>query len=66
VTTAPTIRQSRAPKRSSTTPTGIWTAAKTKKNVLDSNPISAAESPTSAARLGAITPIELRRNWLTM
>ena len=47
-------------------PTGIWTAAKVKKNMLDSSPISADESPSSSARLGAITPIELRRNWLTI
>jgi hypothetical protein len=47
-------------------PRGIWAAAKVKKNVLDSSPISAGKSPSSCARLGAMTPIELRRNWLTM
>ena len=40
--------------------------AKMKKNTLDSSPISAGESASSSARLGAMTPIELRRNWLTM
>jgi len=47
-------------------PNGICTAAKTKKNALDRSPISAGERTSSAARLGAMTPIELRRNWLTM
>jgi hypothetical protein len=66
VIAAPTIRQSRGPKRSSAKPSGICTAAKTKKNALDRSPISAGERTSSAARLGAITPIELRKNWLTM
>ena len=66
VMVAPTTRQARGPKRSSAMPTGIWTAAKVRKNTLDSTPISAAESVSSSARSGAMTPIELRRNWLTM
>jgi hypothetical protein len=63
---APATRQTRGPKRSSTTPTGICTAAKKKKNVLDNSPTSTGESASSAARLGAMTPTELRKNWLTM
>src|SRR5262245_12997339 len=39
VIAAPTIRQSRGPKRSSAMPNGICTAAKTKKNALDRSPI---------------------------
>ncbi len=66
VTAAPTTRQSRGPKRSSTIPTGIWTAAKAKKYVLERSPISTAESPSSPARLGAMTPMELRRKLLTI
>ena len=54
----------RGPKRSSAIPTGICAAANTRKNALDSNPRSAADNCNSAARLGAITATELRRNWL--
>jgi hypothetical protein len=66
VIAAPITRQIRGPKRSSAMPSGIWTAANVKKKMLDKRPISAGERPRSAARLGAMTPIELRRNWLTM
>ncbi len=65
VTAAPVSRQMRGPKRSSAIPSGICIAAKAKKNTLDSRPISAGDMLSSLARLGAITPIELRRNWLT-
>ena len=61
-----TSMQSFGPKRSSATPSGNCTAAKTKKYMLDSSPSSSGESAISAARLGAITATELRRNWLTM
>ena len=63
---AQTTRQRRGPNRSSAMPSGSWTAANAKKKALDSVPISAGERPSSAARLGAMTPTELRRNWLTM
>jgi hypothetical protein len=46
-------------------PSGSCAAANAKKNALDNSPISPAESPISAARSGAMTPTELRRNWLT-
>jgi hypothetical protein len=66
VIAAPTTRQIRGPNRSSAMPSGICTAANAKKKTLDSRPISAGERLRSLARLGAMTPIELRRNWLTM
>ena len=53
------------PYRSSAMPSGICAAAKEKKNALDKSPISAALMPISRARSGAMTPTELRRNWLT-
>jgi len=67
ITTTPqTSMQRLGPKRSIATPSGSCIAAKEKKNALDSSPIWAAGIAISAAILGAITPIELRRNWLTM
>ena len=60
-----TSMQRLGPKRSIATPSGSCTAAKAKKNALDSTPISEAAMCISAATSGASTPIELRRNWLS-
>jgi hypothetical protein len=46
-------------------PSGIWMAAKRKKNMLDKSPIWAGVSSSPCAKLGAMTPMELRKNWLT-
>ncbi len=56
----------RAPKRSSSTPSGICITAKTKKNELESTPISSALIARSDIRLGAITAFDERKNWLRM
>jgi hypothetical protein len=54
------------PKRSRQAPSGTCAAANATKNALDNSPISAADRASSAARLGAITPIELRSACETM
>ena len=43
---------------------GIWTTAKAKKKALDRSPVWVAVRSSSRARSLAMTPMELRRNWL--
>ncbi len=66
VIAAPTTRQSARAKAVERHAERNLDGAKVKKYMLDSSPTSAADSASSSARSGAMTPIELRRNWLTM
>jgi hypothetical protein len=50
----------RGPKRSIAKPTGSWQSAKEKKYMLDSRPRPPADSPNSAASVGASTALTMR------